>query len=89
MNVRKPHDLELAISPRDAFYAEMEIVHLKDAAGRISGESVMAYPPGIPVVTPGEMISNEVIEYLDFLNSEETMLTDMDDGTLRTIKVIK
>lgn len=87
--VRKPHDLELAISPRDAFYAEKEIINLKDAAGRISGESVMAYPPGIPVVTPGELISDEVIEYLDFLNSEETMLTDMDDVTLSTIKVIK
>lgn len=87
--VRKPHDLELAISPRDAFYADKEVISLKDAAGRISGESVMAYPPGIPVVTPGELITNEVIDYLEFLKSEDTMLTDMDDVTLETIKVIK
>ncbi|WP_430883409.1 aminotransferase class I/II-fold pyridoxal phosphate-dependent enzyme [Fusibacter sp. JL216-2] len=86
---RKPHELELSISPRDAFYAKKEVVDLKAASGRISGESVMAYPPGIPVVTPGELITDEVINYLEFLIAEETMLTDMDDVNLQTIKVIK
>ncbi len=86
---RKPHALELSISPRDAFYAGKEIIALKDAAGRISGESVMAYPPGIPVVTPGELITDEVIDYLEFLKAEDTMITDIDDVTLGTIKVIR
>lgn len=86
--VSKPHDLALAISPRDAFYASKEVIKMSEAAGKISGESVMAYPPGIPVITPGELITEEVIEYLAFLKSEDTMITDMDDPTLETIKVI-
>jgi arginine decarboxylase len=49
----------------------------------------MAYPPGIPVVTPGELITEEVVSYLEFLKEAETMLTDMDDTTLETILVLK
>jgi len=84
----KPHSVELVLSPREAFYADKEKVSLEAALGHISGESVMAYPPGIPVVTPGEYISQEVIDYIEFLKSEDTMLTDMDDVQLKTIKVI-
>ncbi len=89
MNVSlKPCDLELSLSPREAFYASKEKIALSEALGRISGESIMAYPPGIPIITPGELISDEVIDYLEFLKSEETMITDMDDPDLNTIKVI-
>jgi len=87
--VPKPHDLELAISPRDAFYADKEIVTLSEAIGRVSGESIMAYPPGIPVITPGELITEDVVNYIEFLKSEDTMITDMDDPTLINIKVIE
>ena len=87
--VKKPHDVQMVLSPREAFYAHKEVVFLKDAVGRVSGESVMAYPPGIPVITPGEYISQEVVDYISFLKSENTMLTDMDDVKLETIKVIK
>ena len=46
-------DPQVAVSPQDAFYADKETVELKDAPGRISGEFVMCYPPGILFWPPG------------------------------------
>ncbi|BEP29976.1 aminotransferase class I/II-fold pyridoxal phosphate-dependent enzyme [Helicovermis profundi] len=84
-----PSALKLALSPRDAFYAEKESINLSDSIGRISGESIMAYPPGIPVFTPGEVIDERVIKYIDFLKKQDTVITDLEDQTFKTIKVIK
>lgn len=88
-SITPPEALKLAMSPRDAFYADMEKVKLADSVGRVSGESIMAYPPGIPIVTPGELITQEVIDYIEFLKSEETMITDLEDDNIEFIKVIK
>ncbi len=88
-HVEKPHGLEQIISPRDAFYADKEIIDLTKAAGRLSGESVMIYPPGIPAITPGEMITKEVVDYLLFIRESHTIITDVDDLSLDKIKVIR
>ncbi len=83
------YELEAAISTREAFYAEKEKVKLKDSAGRISGESIMAYPPGIPIFTPGERITQEVLDYIEFLRGQDTVITDLEDSSLTYINVIK
>lgn len=83
------YELETALSARDAFYADKEEVRLNDSIGRISGESIMAYPPGIPIFTPGERITSEVLEYIEFLTKQDTVITDLEDPTLKYIKVIK
>ncbi|REB05603.1 aminotransferase class V-fold PLP-dependent enzyme [Sporosarcina sp. BI001-red] len=54
---------ELVMTPRDAFYAEQESVAIDDAIGRISADTLMIYPPGIPLVIPGERITCEVIQH--------------------------
>lgn len=54
------------ISPREAYFAEKEIVSLENACGRISSQSIAPYPPGIPVINPGELISADVIEMLKY-----------------------
>src|SRR5690606_14053294 len=54
----------LAMTPRDAFYAPTEVVKIDDAVGRISAEFIMVYPPGIPIFIPGEIITQENIEYI-------------------------
>lgn len=82
-------ELEIVMTPRDAFYAETTKCLLKDSIGEISGESIMAYPPGIPIITPGELISEDVIDYLEFLKKEETLITDMEDLNLEFINIIK
>lgn len=79
----------LKFNPRLAFYKTKEIVLLEDSVGRISGESIMAYPPGIPIVTPGEMITKEIIDYIKTLKENNAYLSDMQDKTLKTILVIK
>ncbi len=54
------------ISPRKAYFAEKEIVSLDNACGRICTQSIAPYPPGIPVINPGEMISRDVIDILRY-----------------------
>lgn len=77
-----------ALSPREAFYRDKESVKLKDAIGRVSGESLMAYPPGIPMITPGELITEDIVSYVEFLKEQNTLLTDLEDDNLEYIKVI-
>lgn len=77
-----------ALSPREAFYREKESVKFEDAIGRISGESLMAYPPGIPIITPGELITKEIVEYVSYLRTQDTLLTDLEDDNIEYIKVI-
>lgn len=55
---------EMKILPRTAFFAARELVPVKEAIGRISADSLAAYPPGIPNVLPGEVITTEVVEFL-------------------------
>ncbi len=76
------------ITPRQAFYADKESVPLIQANGRIIAESVMVYPPGIPIVTPGEEITTEIINYLLFLRQQGSQLTDMKDATLAMLEVV-
>lgn len=55
----------LALTPRDAFYAETEVVPFHESAGRIIAEFVMVYPPGIPIFIPGEIITEENLTYIE------------------------
>ncbi|QXM05509.1 aminotransferase class I/II-fold pyridoxal phosphate-dependent enzyme [Crassaminicella indica] len=79
---------EVIVSPRNAFYTRKKFIKLEEAEGEISGESIMAYPPGIPIVTPGERISKEMIHYINFLKSQHSMLTDSQDPYVEKIKVL-
>jgi arginine/lysine/ornithine decarboxylase len=53
-----------AMTPRDAFYSDSELVNVHDSAGRVSTEIVTVYPPGIPLLVPGEEISRDALNYL-------------------------
>jgi arginine decarboxylase len=79
---------EIVVSPRDAFYTRKKVIKLDDSEGQISGESIMAYPPGIPIVTPGERINKEIISYIKFLKTQHSMLSDTEDPDVETIKVL-
>lgn len=79
---------EVILSPREAFYSEKEVVKLKDSIGRISGEYIMAYPPGIPILSPGEKITREIIAYIEILKEQHSVLTDTEDPYVNEIKVI-
>ncbi len=77
------------ISPHDAFYSEQESVPIGDSAGRISGESVMCYPPGIPIIAPGELITPEIITYISYCKEKGCFMTGTEDLELNYIRVIR
>lgn len=77
------------MNPREAYYSEKESLHIDKCINRICAENIMAYPPGIPIVSPGEKITKEIISYIKFLKNSNAHLTDMIDKELNTLLVIK
>lgn len=84
----KPITPKVKLSPRDAFYSSKESIKIDDCVNRISGECIMAYPPGIPIIAPGEIITQEIIDYIKLLKENNAYMTDMKDKNLNTILVV-
>lgn len=81
--------LESRMSPRAAFFAEqLDDVPAAHAAGRISAELLTPYPPGIPVVVPGELIDDAVVEYLREGIAAGMAVPDATDPNLDTFRVV-
>lgn len=78
-----------AIKMRDVFYASREKIPFTAGSGRICGEQVSFYPPGIPVLLPGEIITDEIIDYCQRMKETGIAVSGPADGSLRTIRVIK
>jgi len=70
---------EVKLSPRKAFYSDMERLLITESVGHISGEFVMIYPPGIPILAPGEFITDEIVEYIELLKKENGTLSGLED----------
>ncbi|MDP4180012.1 MAG: aminotransferase class I/II-fold pyridoxal phosphate-dependent enzyme [Bacillota bacterium] len=83
-----PNNPKLIVSPRDAFYSDKKVVALENSIGEISGEMVMAYPPGIPVICMGERISQEIIDYIKLLKEEKCALQGTADPYVNEIRVL-
>lgn len=79
----------VSMSPREAYFSAKELVPINEAIGRISGESIMAYPPGIPVVSPGELVTEEIIKMLKDLQDSGAFIVDNFDPKLEKILVIQ
>lgn len=78
----------VAATPQKAFYAEKELVPVRETAGRICGEFVMCYPPGIPILAPGEMITEEIIDYILYAKNKGCSMQGPQDSTLEKLNVI-
>lgn len=78
----------LILSPRAASFAPRQAVPLGEAVGKASGALISAYPPGIPVLMPGEMITEEAIAYLQTLKRLGAQLVGLSDPTLQTLEAI-
>jgi lysine decarboxylase len=79
---------ETVVSPRDAFLGESEAVPVDDAVGRISCEAIAGYPPGVPALLPGELVTAEVIAYLRALTSAGARLHGAADPSFETVRVL-
>ncbi len=77
-----------AMSPREAFFSRQRAIPLDQAAGEISAELVIPYPPGIPVLAPGDVITVEKLDYLQFGAASGMYISGSTDPHLRTIRVV-
>ncbi|WP_297437222.1 aminotransferase class I/II-fold pyridoxal phosphate-dependent enzyme [uncultured Clostridium sp.] len=79
----------LKVSPKEAFYSEKISVDITKSEGCISGEFVMCYPPGIPILAPGELITKEAIEFILYSKNKGSLMTGLEDMNVENIKVLK
>ena len=79
---------EVVISPQDAFYAEKVSLELEDCAGHVCSEFVMCYPPGIPILAPGERITREILEHIRYAKEKGCSMTGPEDPEIRRINVL-
>lgn len=80
---------EVVMTPQKAFYAEQHSVPIKESSGFISGEFVMCYPPGIPILAPGERITGEIIDYISYAKAKGSSLTGTEDMAIENIRVVE
>jgi arginine/lysine/ornithine decarboxylase len=76
------------LSPRQAFFAAKESIPLTESGDRLCGELICPYPPGIPILMPGEMITTKAINYLQQVLNSGGVITGCSDPTLQNILVI-
>lgn len=79
---------ETIVTPRDAFYSFKKSVPLEKAVNEICGEMVMSYPPGIPVICPGERITQEIVDYITILKEHNCHLQGAADPFVNYIRVL-
>ncbi|MFS1513354.1 aminotransferase class I/II-fold pyridoxal phosphate-dependent enzyme [Chengkuizengella sp. SCS-71B] len=86
--VKTPEIPQLSLSPRDAFYADTEVIPFQESAGRIIAEFIMVYPPGIPILLPGEIVTQENIDYINEHLEVGLPIQGPEDKTIKNVKVI-
>ena len=77
------------MSPKQAFYGEKEALPIDETVGRVCSEFVMCYPPGIPILAPGEMITKEILEYIKYAKEKGCSMTGTEDISIDRLNVIK
>lgn len=79
---------EMALSPREAYFVPSKPVRLDTAMGQICAENIIPYPPGIPLLVPGEVINPDTVDYMRFIMSMGGGVVGPEDKRLETIRVI-
>ncbi len=79
---------EVVTSPQEAFYAEKISLPLEESKGRVCSEFVMCYPPGIPLLAPGERITDEILEHIRYSKEKGCSMTGSEDPDLLRINVL-
>ncbi|WP_293343058.1 aminotransferase class I/II-fold pyridoxal phosphate-dependent enzyme [Microcoleus sp. CAWBG58] len=78
-----------SVSPREAFFSPAETVAIDKAVDRLSAELICPYPPGIPVLMPGEIITPQALDYLQHILAASGKITGCSDPSLQTIKIVR
>ena len=78
----------IAETPRKAFYADKLSLPLEETAGEVCSEFVMCYPPGIPILAPGELITEEIIEYIKYAKAKGCQMTGTEDINIERLNIL-
>ena len=73
---------------RDAYFAETEMVSAANAVGRISADLIAPYPPGVAVVAPGELLTQQIVEGLSASRAAGVRIAYATDSTLASYRVV-
>ena len=79
----------LGLPPREAFFAPREVIPVSRAEGRIAAEQVMFYPPGVPILAPGDVIDKAALSYIRAMQQVGLKVVGPADSTLKTIEVVR
>ncbi len=80
---------KVAVPPRKAFYSDKISLPLKESEGKICTEFVMCYPPGIPILAPGELITKDIIEYIEYAKAKGCSMQGTEDFEVNNLNVLR
>ena len=78
----------VAVTPQYAFYAPKKSLPIEETAGYICSEFVMCYPPGIPILAPGERVTTKILEYIAYAKKKGCQLTGPEDAAIERLNVL-
>lgn len=82
-------DPEVVLTPQEAFYSQKTSVPLNESSEKICAEFVMCYPPGIPILAPGEKITKEILDYINYAKEKGCFLTGTEDTKIENINIVE
>jgi len=79
---------QVVYTPQDSFYAKKESLPIRESEGRVCSEFVMCYPPGIPILAPGERITKDIIQYICYAKEKGCSMTGPEDEKIEHLNVL-
>ena len=79
----------VAMSPQTAFYAPKRSVPITESVGGVCAEFVMSYPPGIPILAPGERITRQIVEYIQYAKAKGCVLTGPETMDVSRLNILE
>ena len=78
---------EVIMPPQKAFYSQKLSIPISESIGKVCGEFVMCYPPGIPILAPGEKITDDILNYISYAKEKGCFMTGSKDINIENIKI--
>lgn len=80
---------QIVMGPQEAFYGNKRSVPISESKGAICGEFVMCYPPGIPILAPGERITEDIINHIAYAKEKGCFMTGTEDMKVENINIVE
>lgn len=75
-------------TPKEAFYSKKKSLPIDETVGKTAAEFLMCYPPGIPIVAPGERVTKEILDYIHYAKKKGCQITGPEDMSIKNLQVI-